>query len=102
MNMTIMLVVTLAIVAMIFLLRGRYSSNVPLLYYSVALAVNVLSDRSLTPYFLYGGIAFALILRFEFMGQGFTKFIGWMTSFAIGATAVEYLNGVFGDGRGLF
>src|SRR5438874_10782989 len=102
MNMTILLVVTLAIIAIILLMRGRYDSNLPLLYFSAAVAVNVLSDRSLSPYPLYAGIAFALILRFEFMGKGFTKFIGFLTSFAIGITIVEYLNGVFGDGRGIF
>lgn len=101
-NMTILLVVTLAIIAIVLLIRGRYDSNLPLLYYSAALAVNVLADRNLSPYLLYSGIAFALILRFEFMGKGFTKFIGFMTSFAIGLTVVVFLDQVFGDGRGFF
>ena len=100
--MTILLVVTLAIIAIVLLIRGRYDSNLPLLYYSAALAVNVLGDRNLSPYLLYSGIAFALILRFEFMGKGFTKFIGFMTSIAIGLTVVVFLDQVFGDGRGLF
>ena len=74
MNMTILLVVSLAIIAIVLLMKGRYDSNLPLLYFSAALAVHVLSDRVLSPYLLYSGIAFALILRFEFMGKGFTKF----------------------------
>jgi len=101
-NMTIILVVALAIIAIVLLLRGRYNSNLPLLYYSAALAVNSLADRGLSPYLLYSGIAFALILRFEFMGKSFTKFIGFMTSLAIGLTVVVFLDQVFGDGRGLF
>jgi hypothetical protein len=101
-NMTIILVVALAIIAIVLLLRGRYNSNFPLLYYSAALAVNSMADRGLSPYLLYSGIAFALILRFEFMGKSFTKFIGFMTSLAIGLTVVVFLDQVFGDGRGLF
>jgi len=101
-NMTIILVVALAIIAIVLLLRGRYNSNLPLLYYSAALALNSAADRGLSPYLLYSGIALALILRFEFMGKGFTKFIGFMTSLAIGLTVVVFLDQVFGEGRGLF
>ena len=102
MNMTILLVVSLAIIAIVILIRGRYDSNLPLLYYSAAFAVNVASDHGLSPYLLYSGIAFALILRFEFMGKGFTKFIGFMTSVGMGLTVVMFLVQVFGDGRDLF
>lgn len=102
MNMTILLVVSLAVIAIILLMRGRYDSNLPLLYYSAALTVNAFADRSLSPYLLYSGIAFALILRFEFMGKGFTKFIGALTSVAMGLTVIVFLDQVFGDGRGLF
>ena len=102
MNMTILLVVSLAIIAIVILMRGRYDSNLPLLYYSAALAINALAELNLSPYLLYSGIAFALILRFEFMGKGFTKFIGALTSVAIGLTVVVFLNQVFGDGRTLF
>ena len=101
-NMTILLVVALAIIAIVFLVRGRYDSNIPLLYYGAALAVNGFGDGNLSPYLLYSGIAFALILRFEFMGKGFTKFIGFMTAVAMGLTVVVFLDQVFGDGRGLF
>ena len=101
-NMTILLVVTLAIIAIILLSRGRYDSNFPLLYYSAAMSINVLAERNLSPYLLYSGVAFALILRFEFMGKGFTKFIGVLTSLAMGLTVLVFLEQVFGDGRGLF
>ncbi len=50
MNMTILLVVALAIIAIVLLSRGRYDSNLPLLYYSAALAVSVLSDRGSPPH----------------------------------------------------
>ena len=102
MNMTILLVVALAIIAIMLLVRGRYDSNLPLIYYTAALGMNVLTDRGLSPYLLYSGIAFALILRFEFMGKGFTKFIGFMTSAAMALTVLAFLDQVFGDGRGIF
>jgi len=102
MNMTILLVVTLAIIAIILLSRGRYDSNLPLLYYSAALALSVLTDRGLPLILLYSGIAFALVLRFEFMGKGFTKFVGVVNSLAMGLTVVAFLDEVFGGGRGLF
>ena len=102
MNMTILLVVTLAIIAIILLSRGRYDSNVPLLYYSAALALSVLTDRGLPLILLYSGIAFALVLRFEFMGKGFTRFIGVANSIAMSLTVLVFLNDVFGDGRALF
>ena len=102
MNMTILLVVTLAIIAIILLSRGRYDSTLPLLYYSAALAMSVLTDRGLPLILLYSGIAFALVLRFEFMGKGFTKFIGIANSIAISLTVLVFLNEVFGDGRDLF
>ena len=100
--MTILLVVSLAIIAIVLLSRGRYDSNIPLLYYSAALTLSLLTDRGLSPMLLYTGIAFALILRFEFMGKGFTKFIGFVTSFAMGLTVLAFLNQVFSDGRSLF
>ena len=101
-NMTILLVVSLAIIAIVLLSRGRYDSNIPLLYYSAALTLTVLTDRGLSPILLYTGIAFALILRFEFMGKGFTKFIGVANSIAMGLTVLALLNQVFGDGRWMF
>jgi hypothetical protein len=73
-----------------------------LLYYSAALTLSLLTDRGLSPMLLYTGIAFALILRFEFMGKGFTKFIGFANSIAMGLTVLVFLNQVFGDGRWMF
>lgn len=49
MNMTILLVVALAVIAIVLLSKGRYDSNLPLLYYSAALSLSVLTDRGLPP-----------------------------------------------------
>jgi hypothetical protein len=101
-NMTTMLVVALAVVALIFLFKGRYDSNLPLLFYAATMALTSLTDRSLNSYLLYSGIAFALVLRFEFMGKGFTKFIGFLNTFAICLIVAAFFDQMFNDGRGYF
>ncbi len=97
-NMTTLLVVALAVFAMAFLLRGHYTSNLPLLFYAAALTINAMTDRSVNMWVMYVGLALALILRFEFMGAGFTKFIAILTSSAIGLAAFAYLDQIFGSG----
>ena len=97
-NITTILVIALAVVALIYLFRGRYDSNLPLLFYSATLLLTTLTDRSLNAYLLYSGIALALILRFEFMGKGFAKFINVLTTAAIGLIVLSFLDQVFGDG----
>lgn len=101
-NMSTLLVVALAVVTLVFLIKGRYDSNLPLLFYGVTVGLISVTDRSLDPYLLCTGIAFALVLRFEFMGKGFTKFIGVLNTFTIGLIVVVFLADVFGDGRSLF
>ncbi len=97
-NITTILVIALAVIALIYLFRGRYDSNLPLLFYSATLLLTTLTDRSLNAYLLYSGIALALILRFEFMGKGFAKFINVLTTAAIGLIVLSFLDQVFGDG----
>jgi hypothetical protein len=97
-NITTILVIALAVVALIYLFRGRYDSNLPLLFYSATLLLTTLTDRSLNAYLLYSGIALALVLRFEFMGKGFAKFINVLTTAAIGLIVLSFLDQVFGDG----
>ena len=97
-NVTTLLVVVLAVIALVYLFRGRYDSNLPLLFYSAAMLLTTLTDRSVNVYLLYSGIALALILRFEFMGKGFAKFINVLTTCAIGLIVLSFLDQVFGDG----
>jgi hypothetical protein len=80
-NITELLVVALVIVAVILLIRKRYDSNLPLLsYVAVITFTNAVEGRSLNPFLLYGGLGLALILRFEFMGSGFAKLIGYLAT----------------------
>jgi hypothetical protein len=97
-NMTTLLVVSLALATLFLLFRGRWDSNLPLMFYSAAFFLTASADRSLNPYLFYSGIALALILRFEFMGKGFTKFIGFLNISAISLAAISFLDQVFGSG----
>jgi hypothetical protein len=79
-NMTELLVVCLAVVSMIMLLRKRYDSNLPLLFYFMAVVFTNAADRPVNPAILYGGLAFCLLLRFEFMGSSISKLVAFMAS----------------------
>jgi hypothetical protein len=79
-NMTELLVVCLAVVAVVMLLRKRYDSNLPLLFYTLAVVFTNAADRPVNPAILYGGLAFCLLLRFEFMGSGFSKVVAFLAN----------------------
>ena len=102
MNMTELLVAALAMVAVFMLVRKKYDSNLPLIFYFVAVVFTNLSDREMNPYLLYGGLAFALLLRFEFMNQGFARIVAFFATCSMGLTIWVMLNEVFGDGTAPF
>jgi len=79
-NFTELLVVCVAVVAMFMLLRKRYDSNLPLLFYFMAVVFTNAVDRQVNPAILYGGLAFCLILRFEFMGSGISKLVAFLAN----------------------
>ncbi|HXP85968.1 MAG TPA: hypothetical protein VN841_14690 [Bryobacteraceae bacterium] len=91
-----LLVVLLAVVAVVMVIRKRYHSNLPLLFYLAALVFTNATDRNVNPYLMYSGLTFALLLRFEFMGVGFSKFIAFMTSGALCLVAWIMISDVIG------
>ena len=101
-NMTTLLVVVLAVIALLAILRKRYESNLPLIFYFVAVVFSNLSDREVNPVLLYSGLAFALLLRFEFMNQGFAKIISVFATGSLGLIIYVFLAEVFGDGTAPF
>jgi len=68
------------VVGVLMLQRKRYDSNIPLLFYSLAVMFANGADRPIHPAILYGGLAFCLLLRFEFMGSGFSKFVAFLAN----------------------
>ena len=101
-NMTELLVAVLALVAVFMLFRKKYDSNLPLLFYFVAVVFTNLTDREVNPYLLYSGLAFALLLRFEFMNQGFAKIVGFLASISMCVIIYVMVSEVFGDGTAPF
>ena len=101
-NITTLLVASLAIVAMVLLMKKKYDSNLPLLFYFVALIFTNMSDRSVNPYLMVAGLAFALLLRFEFLNPGFTKVMAGLTTISMGVIVYVFLVEVFGTGQAPF
>jgi len=83
-NMVAVLVSCLAFVAIAKLIGKRYDSNIPLLFYIFAVPFTSMFDRPIHPGILYGGLAFVLLLRFEFMGSGFSKMIAFFAGTGLG------------------
>ena len=79
-NITELLVVSLAVVSIIMLLKKRYDSNIPLLFYSLAVMFTNGVDRQVHPAILYGGLLFCLLLRFEFMGKKISKAVAFLAN----------------------
>jgi len=79
-NITEILVACLAVVSIVMLLKKRYESNVPLLFYSVAVMFTNGADRQVHPAILYGGLLFCLLLRFEFMGKKISKAVAFLAN----------------------
>ena len=101
-NITTLLVASLAIVAMVLLMKKKYDSNLPLLFYFVALLFTNMSDRTVNPYLMVVGLAFALLLRFEFMNPGFTKVVAGLAAASMGVIVYVFLVEVFGNGQAPF
>ena len=97
-NMTTLLIAFLAAVAVILLLRKRYDSNLPLLFYLIAVVFTNATDREVNPILLYTGLAFALLLRFEFLNKGFTKIVVFFATGSMCLIIYVFLVQVFGDG----
>jgi hypothetical protein len=83
-NVTEVLVICLAVVAAMLVMRKRYDSNLPLLFYLVLVLFNNMSERGINPYLLYTGLILALLLRFEFMGGPFAKLVAFLTAASLG------------------
>ena len=91
-----MLVIALGVVTLWLLVRGHHHSNLPLLFFAAVFVLINFTEYSVNSLLLYSGVGLALVLRFEFMGKGFTKFISLLTTAAIGLVAFLLLDQIFG------
>jgi hypothetical protein len=101
-NMTTLIVIALAVVALVPIMRKRYDSNLPILFYVVAVLFTNLTDREINFYLLYGGLSLTLLLRFEFMNTGFAKIVSVFATGSLGLIIYSFAEQVFGDGNAPF
>jgi hypothetical protein len=101
-NITALLVATLALVAMYFLIRKKYDSNLPLFFYFIAMVFTNMSDKEVNPYLMFIGLGFALLLRFEFMNSSFSKVVAFFATASMGLIVYVFLVEVFGTGQAPF
>jgi len=87
--MVAVLISVLAVVGINMLMRKRFDSNVPLLFYFFAVPYTSLFERPIHPIVMFGSLGFALLLRFEFMGPAFMKFIAFLAG--CGLCAMLYM-----------
>jgi hypothetical protein len=94
-NLTELLVACLAVVAAVVLLRKRYDSNLPLLFYFVVIMFGNITDRELNPYLIYTGLVLSMLLRFEFMGGSFAKVVATFSTVALCIIIWSMMSDVF-------
>jgi hypothetical protein len=94
-NLTELLVACLAIVSAVLLIRKRYDTNLPLLFYFVVILFSNMSERELNPYLLYTGLVLAMLLRFEFMGTSFAKVVAMFSAAALAVIVWTMMSDVF-------
>jgi hypothetical protein len=91
-----LLVTVIAVFAIIMVVRKRYHSNLPLLFYLAAWIFTNATDRLVNPYVMFTGLICALVLRFEFMGTGFSKFVAFLTTGGLCLVAWNMISDVLG------
>src|SRR5206468_253085 len=101
-NVLELLVMALGIIALYMLFRQKADSNMPILYYVAMIVFMTMTDRDISPYLFYSGLAIALLLRFEFMNASFTKFIVSVEIIAMTLILWASAAHIFGPGIALF
>ena len=98
-SVTSLLVMVIAVFALHQLMQGRFDTNLPLTFYTATMFIGSFTQQTVHPYLLFSGISFAMVLRFEFMSKGFTRFMGVLTSLAIGGAMLALLDQIMGGGQ---
>jgi hypothetical protein len=94
-NITTLLLVAFAIYVLYFLSKRRLDSNLPVLFFiGVAIFTNF-TGRQVDTYLFAGGLVMALVLRFEFLNNIFTRFVLLLEMLTIAAIATKFTLQVF-------
>ena len=95
-NMTEVLMLALGVWVMMVLWKRKVNSNLPMIFYLFLISFTSSTDRSVNTYLLVAGIAFALLLRFEFMNGFFTKAAVFMELISLVLIMWTCLGHIFG------
>ncbi|MEO8025857.1 MAG: hypothetical protein ABI823_05270 [Bryobacteraceae bacterium] len=101
-NVTELLIMAIGVLGMYFLFRQKTDSNFLLMYYIAMIIFMSMTDRDVTPYLFYFGMAVALLIRFEFMNAPVTKFVVGVEIIALFLILWTSLTHIFGPGIALF
>ena len=91
-NVTTAVMVLLSAFTIATRFRFRVDHNWPLVYYLSVVMYHQWVPGSVNPYVLYAGVVCALLLRFEFMGGGFLKFMRAIDLGAIGFLTYNFVS----------
>ncbi len=95
-NVVILLLIAFAIYTLSFLAKGRFDSNLPLVFYVALIAfINISGQNLVNVYLFCGGLLAALILRFEFMNGVVTRVIWVAAMGAVAGIAFQFLRALF-------
>jgi hypothetical protein len=82
-QITLGLLILLGLFVIYTRFKNWLQSNVPIFFY-ILLFVYMQNDGSVPFWLICAGFALALMLRFEFMNNGFTRFVKFMEVGALG------------------
>lgn len=95
MNVVALLLIAFAVYVLYFLAKKRLDSNLPILFFiGLAIFVNF-SGWTVDKYVFAGGLAMALMLRFEFLNNAFTRFVLLVEMLTIAGIAVKFTMEIF-------
>jgi|SRR5579884_1304093 len=89
-SVSTMVLIAFALWVMYLRFKKQNESNIPLFYCAIMVYYANAYDTPLSPMLVYITLALALLTRFEFMNNGFSKFIGLLEICSL--CAIVYYN----------
>jgi hypothetical protein len=85
-EITLGLLILLGLFVVYTRFKNWLQSNIPIFFYVLLIVYMQANDGSVPFWLICTGFALALILRFEFMNNGFTRFVKFLELSALAAT----------------
>jgi hypothetical protein len=84
-SVTAVLLIAFGLLVMYTQWKNLFDSNLPIIFYVAFFAFMQTVDGSVPFWLIIAGFSLALILRFEFMNTGLTRFVKYLELAALGA-----------------